>query len=472
LLKSEQTINAALAHWNVFLLDTIEPIICRYDRNPQVSGRPTIQQKGAPIKFKRPTSQQTILNGEVHNWYRIVHGYSDHLVKKLIDRFDLQPGQSVIDAFCGSGTTLVECMKNGINAVGIDANPSSCFSARVKTNWNLSSDRLLELLDDVRRRQSRSLRYDHSTDETYKYLRSSGMIKRGWISEEPLRKAIAIKSSISHLRTSNPYKNVLMLALISEVVQSASNIKFGPELYCAKKKSDAQVFAGFEVRVKTIAGDLDKVTFLDAGEVKVFHGDSRDCYELLKTRAPGPYAAAICSPPYPSEHDYTRNARLELAFLEEVYDRDTLRAIKKLMVRSHTKNIYKDDSDTKLVRRYSKVVEISETLKTRTKNCTHGFGRLYPTVVTEYFGGMKRHFSSMHKLLSPGAYCAYVVGDQSSYSQVSIPTADILSTIAGKCGFRTIEIEHWRTRWSSGASKRIAENILVLRRDQRTTHHG
>jgi hypothetical protein len=422
-----------------------------------------IEQRTLSIKPKVATSQQAILNGEVHNWYRIVHGYSDHLVKKLLDQFDIQPGQTVIDAFCGSGTTLVECMKHGINAVGIDANPSSCFAARVKTNWKLRSHRLLELLEEVGPKQRRALRYEHLSDATYRYLESSGMIARGWISPEPLRKAIAIKASVAKLATSTAYKNALTLALISEVINSSSNIKFGPELYCAKRKSDADVFAGFERRVRTFAADLKKVALLEAGVIHVFQGDSRECYEVAKGCATTPYAAAICSPPYPSEHDYTRNARLELAFLEEVSDLESLRAIKRSMIRSHTKNIYKGDTDSDLVRDYSQIAAIFKILKEKTRDCTHGFGKLYPKVVVEYFGGMKRHFISMKKLLQPGGYCAYVVGDQSSYSQVPIPTAEILSALATSAGFKTIRIEQWRTRWSTSTSKSVQENILILR---------
>jgi len=357
-------------------------------------------------------------------------------------------------------------MKHGINTVGIDANPSSCFAARVKTNWTLRSDKLSELLEEVRRRQRRALRYRHLSDPTYRYLESSGMIERGWISSEPLRKAIAIKASIANLTTSYAYKNALMLALVSEVIQGASNIKFGPELYCAKKKEDADVFSGFQRRVEKFAEDLEKVSLLRPGEVRVFQGDSRECYQLLKDRAAGPYSAAICSPPYPSEHDYTRNARLELAFLEKVSDLESLRAIKRLMIRSHTKNIYKGDTDADLVREYSQISAIVETLTKKTANCTHGFGRLYSKVVLEYFGGMKRHFRSIKKLLLPGAYCAYVVGDQSSYAQVPVPTAEILSGIARRVGFETIEIERWRTRWSTSTSKGLQENILILQRSR------
>lgn len=402
----------------------------------------------------------------MHNWYRIIQGYSDHLVNNLLDQFELRRGDAVLDAFCGSGTTLVECKKHGIDSVGIDANPSSCFSARVKTNWTLKSYRLLELLDDVRQRYRARLRSPtkYLSHPTYHYLESTGMLERGWISNRPLRKSIAIKSAIDSLPTTGPYKNALTLALIAEVIQGASNVKFGPELYCVKKRRDASVYSGFEERVEEMAMDLNAIAPLDHGSVEIFQGDSRTCYELLKPRISGRFSAAICSPPYPAEHDYTRNTRLELAFLGLVSDLKSLRAIKKNMIRSHTKNIYSDDNDAAHVSRISSVKEIVKKLERKTKNVDHGFGRLYPTVISEYFGGMRRHFESLGKLLKPKGMCAYVVGDQASYLRVHVPTAEILAVLAEKSGFRLIEIKRWRTRWSSATSREVDENILILQK--------
>ena len=357
-------------------------------------------------------------------------------------------------------------MKHGIDAIGIDANPSSCFSARVKTNWKIKSSRLLDLLEDVAKRQKLRLR---SKDKylghpIYDYLQTAGMLERGWISNQPLRKAIAIKSSIESLATSVAYKDALNLALIAEVVQGASNVKFGPELYCVKKRRDADVYAGFEQRVIQIADDLETVRKIDAGTASVVQGDSRDCHELLKPLRRGRFSAAICSPPYPAEHDYTRNTRLELAFLGSVFDRESLRIIKHRMIRSHTKNIYKGDDDSKLVGQNRFVKRIVKELERKTADIEHGFGKLYPTVISEYFGGMRRHFSSIHKLIKPTGLCAYVVGDQSSYLQVHVPTSKILSSIAKEVGFELIRIEPWRTRWSSSTSREVAENILILRK--------
>jgi hypothetical protein len=253
-----------------------------------------------------------------------------------------------------------------------------------------------------------------------------------------------------------------MLALIAEVTYGASNVRFGPELYCGEAIEDHDVLSGFSGRVKKMADDLDQVSGIVCGTADVFLGDSRYCSQMLKNRASGPYAAVICSPPYPTEHDYTRNARLELAFLEHVFDRESLRKIKKTMIRSHTKGIYKLDSDSKMVDENLKVQSIVRTLKRKVRSKDHGFARLYPKVVQEYFGGMKRHLMSIKSVLGPESHCIYILGDQSSYLRVHIRTAEILSSIAEDVGFKTLEVRHWRKRWSTTTAKELDENILVL----------
>jgi len=416
-----------------------------------------------PPQARKPTAQ-AILNGEVHNWYRLRLGYSDHLVSDLLGEFALSSGDCVLDPFCGSGTTLVECMKKGIDSVGIDANPSSCFASSVKTNWSLQGETLLTLLDEIegsvdryRRRHSRL-----KSDPTYVYLDSSGMLDRGWISPMPLAECLAIKQCISDLGTNANYKHALLLALIAEVVDGASNVKFGPELYCGPARKEADVLGGFVDRVETMAFDLRTVRKLPAkGKATVLQGDARKCASVLP-KSSGRFAAIICSPPYPTEHDYTRNARLELSFLEAVTDRETLRDVKRLMIRSHTKGIYKGDKDAALVKEHSVIQELVTELDRVTATKTHGFARLYSTVVQEYFGGMKRHLASARKRLRPKAKCAYIVGDQGSYLGVHIPTAKILASIAESLSFKVTEIRKWRTRWASVSGREIDEHIVLL----------
>ncbi|OGG57688.1 hypothetical protein A2765_06130 [Candidatus Kaiserbacteria bacterium RIFCSPHIGHO2_01_FULL_56_24] len=420
---------------------------------------------------KNPTSKknsdaQKFVNGEVHNWYRIILGYSDHLVSHLLDEFKIQPGQIVLDPFCGTGTTLIESKKRGVEAIGIDANPSSCFAARVKTNWSPNPQTLLDLIEPLTENYSRHERTKRlaQNDPTYAYLKESGMLKRGWISPRPLRKVLAMKAAIIDLKTQKKYRDLLTLSLISEVVSSASNVKFGPELYCGKAKKDHDVLSGVTKRIQTMVDDLKKTSLVKNVPTTVLEGDARYCGKILHASLlERKVDVIICSPPYPTEHDYTRNSRLELALLEEVRDRLSLQRIKRQMVRSHTKGIYVEDNDSDLVKDYLLINKIATQIEKKAAKKKHGFARLYSKVLKEYFGGMKRHFSEVKPLLAPGAFCAYVVGDQSSYLRVHIPTAQILSAIATEVGFEPVDIRTWRTRWSTTTSRKIEENILIFR---------
>ena len=60
-----------------------------------------------------------------HDWYRFVLSFPPHVVREYLERFGIDSRHRVLDPFCGAGTTIVECKKLGIPAVGIEANASS-----------------------------------------------------------------------------------------------------------------------------------------------------------------------------------------------------------------------------------------------------------------------------------------------------------------------------------------------------------
>jgi hypothetical protein len=411
------------------------------------------------------TSPQQHLNGEFHDWYRIVWGYSDHLVSKLIADFSLVPGDVLLDPFCGTGTTLVEARKARIASIGADANPVGVLASRVKTNWSLRSDRLTDNVDRVMRRAhgSPTRIHQYSQDLTYRYLAGSGHLDRGWISARPLRKALALKRAIHHEASDANYRDALLLVLLTTVVRNASNVRFGPELYCGVAKHDADVFDAFANRAAQMAMDL---TLAPKGTPKprVVVADSRKLDDPAYRIAKGSVRAIICSPPYPTEHDYTRNARLELAFLEAVTDRESLRGHKRRMLRSHTKGIYAGDDDGTHVTGVRSIKTLMREIDKRVAGRPHGFARLYSTVISEYFGGMQRHFRAVYPLLARGGRCAYVVGDQASYANVPVATASILAELAERAGLRVVSIEPWRDRLASVTARRMQEFILHLRK--------
>jgi hypothetical protein len=412
------------------------------------------------------TRPQSFRNGEIHDWYRIVLGYSDHLVASLIKEFGLKAGDCVLDPFSGSGTTAVECQKLGIDSWAIDANPSSCFATRVKTRWNIDPDRLVSCGKQLVKRAILARRNVVSLrkDATYGYLSSSGMLDRKWITSANLYDVLAIKCSIRRSRMAAPYSDLLLLALTHVLLNTASNIRFGPELYCLKTTRRANVIQAFNERVAKMADDLRIARGCPPGRTVTALGDARFLKQLDGRIPRDGFDAVICSPPYPTEHDYTRNSRLELALLEYVVDRASLRSIKKGMIRSHTKGIYTTDDDKRTLGENTRINRLVARIDRRAENKTYGFARLYGRVAKEYFGGMKTHFAAVLPVLKAGARCAYVVGDQCSYFRIRIPTAEILAELAKEVGFEVDKIRVWRKRWATTTQKYLPEHILILRK--------
>jgi hypothetical protein len=67
-------------------------------------------------------SNATIVDSDVvHQWYQIIMGFDWKLVNHIIDHLGVQSHHLVLDPFCGAGTTLVQCKKQGIQSVGITA---------------------------------------------------------------------------------------------------------------------------------------------------------------------------------------------------------------------------------------------------------------------------------------------------------------------------------------------------------------
>lgn len=77
-------------------------------------------------------SDTSPINGLTHNFYRYPARFSPKLVRAVIDTFT-EPGDLVLDPFVGGGTTLVESLVSGRNAIGADISSLATFVSEVKT---------------------------------------------------------------------------------------------------------------------------------------------------------------------------------------------------------------------------------------------------------------------------------------------------------------------------------------------------
>ena len=409
----------------------------------------------------------------VHDWYRFVLSFPPHLVREYVERFGVGPDETVLDPFCGTGTTLVECKKLGVPGIGVEAHPMAHLACRAKTDWRPEPAALAEA-EAFGRAATETLEADGVLDdpaleaatEPTRALRTlseerTRLLLKGSIGPRAQHKALVLLEWLDRL-AGPAHRPHLRVAFAHAVVHSASNLRFGPEVGLGRTRPDPPVVAPWLARVRRIVRDLEEVGrgARDTPAVALL-GDARQIGTLVE---PASVTAVVTSPPYPNEKDYTRTTRLESVLLGLVRDREELRRVKKGLVRSNTRGVYKADEDDRWVANHAEIGEIAAAIEARRVELgkTSGFERLYGRVTRLYFGGMARHLAELRVLLRPGARLAYVVGDQASYLRVPIRTGRLLADLAEGQGYRVVARDLFRTRWATATRQELREEVLVL----------
>ncbi len=420
--------------------------------------------------------------------FNFVLSYPSSTVAAILEELSPRAKATVLDPFCGTGTTLLECKRRGIGSIGIDSNPVCVAAARVKTNWRVSVPTVERELLRVLRASKAGYRQFGSAREYAKahgrylhplawpvfgrsargrYLQASGLLKRKWISPTPALKSLLLVEAIGRCEDSSA-RNLLLIALLGLLVPEFSNLKYGPELYCKKRRLDAEVFDVFELRVTELLAAIAEHRRNFPGAIsESFIGNSID--GALSRLGTGSISHVITSPPYPAEHDYTRMTRLELVFGGFVTSDSDLRRIKRAMIPSSSKNCYVDQPYYNSVKRFTGVRELRHAVLAASRSKTHGFARVYPRLVGDYFGAMYEHLRRLRRCLKPGATCAYIVGDQSSFFGVHIQTALILRRLlkSQRVGLEFLRQEVLRRNRQTARRREIPEILVYFRKPRR-----
>lgn len=407
-----------------------------------------------------------------HDWYRFVLSYPPHLVRQYLIEFELNENDLVLDPFCGTGTTVVESKLRGIPSIGIEANRFAHFAGSVKIAWDTNGDDLLDHAVGIKRRVLSQLNRQGISDEPFAHITvptelrqlspdQERIILKDSISPIPLHKALVLLDEIDRLKKTSFHK-YLRLAFANALVFKVSNLRFGPEVGIGRARHDVAVVGEWFGEIQKMCADLKAVESKDHVTARVILSDSRDAIGLLDGEK---VSAVITSPPYPNEKDYTRTTRLESVVLGFISDKYELREMKKSMLRSNTRGVYKGDDDDKYVANISEIQQIADDIELRRNELekTSGFEKLYAKVTKLYFGGMAKHLIQLQSILKPGAHLAYVVGDQASYLRVMIRTGQILKEVAKSVGYEPIRIDQFRTRFSTATKSDLNEEVVILR---------
>ncbi len=408
---------------------------------------------------------------QFHDWYRFVLSFPPQLVRHYIRQFNLGPDDVLLDPFCGTGTTLLESKFANIPSIGIEANSFAHFASSTKIDWSMDSRALWTIakkiqhatLDDFANQgiSDRPSEERHTVFLKTLTAEQEKLVLKDSISPLPLHKALVLLEHIKRYESTSYYK-YLAVAFANSLVYKISNLKFGPEVGVGKLKFDVPVVETWFEEISKICSDLAFVKGYSSAEAEVNHSDSRNLSDLVRKRS---ISAVITSPPYPNEKDYTRTTRLETVLLGLVNSRDELRTLKKTLLRSNTRGVYKGDDDDEYVKDIVEVQRLADEIEKRRIQLgkTSGFERMYAKVTKLYFGGIAKHLRELQSVLRPNARLAYVVGDQASYLRVMIRTGTIIGDIGKSLGYDLEGIDLFRTRFSTATKTDLNEEVVLLR---------
>jgi len=342
----------------------------------------------------------------VHDWYDFVLSFPPHLVREYLQRFDCGPDSLMLDPFSGTGTTLVECKKQAVPSLGIEANPLAQFASSVKLNWSVNPDALLAHAEKIGKYALHALNvngivdgFTASEDQIAALMSEDRLLSlspdafslllQNSISPLPLHKVLTLSRAIDLYRES-ALIGFERLALATLTVRQFSNLHFGPEVGVQKPKSDVEVVGAWLEMIERMVADLRYVRSQAGVPALSVLGDARALDEYLAGRK---ISAVFTSPPYPNEKDYTRTTRLEAVLLGFIRNKQELRALKQGLLRSNTRNVYVYDTDDQWAAQYPRVQRLAKEIEARRLELgkTSGFERLYARVTQLYFGGMARH---------------------------------------------------------------------------------
>ncbi len=84
----------------------------------------------------------------LHGWISYREGFSAELVERLLNEFGIASGDSILDPFAGSCTTLLTAKMLGIDAVGVEVLPNSHLAWEAKSRaFDYDLDELHQVRD-------------------------------------------------------------------------------------------------------------------------------------------------------------------------------------------------------------------------------------------------------------------------------------------------------------------------------------
>jgi DNA modification methylase len=414
----------------------------------------------------------------VHRWIPWIAGFSSEFVHDVFAHYI--PAQTsgpvtVLDPFCGVGTTLVEAALSGHNSVGFEINPYAALASRAKLEAAALSPSQFHLF--IVRFQ------EHMASD--KPLNQRALPPSFFNTRIPFfgvqtqNKVLCALRFIRGIRVP-PVRDLFSLAFGSVMV-SLSNYSYEPSLSSRPAsgkpmQDDAPVAEILLKKLQAMHSDIQWLRsqmkkFERVPKGQVIADSFMNAESYLEADS---IDLVVTSPPYLNNYHYVRNTRPQLFWLGFVRKPKDLKRLETENFGKYWQTV-RDMQPLALDFENARLTQLLERIRAvNIDRGTYGGGG-WANYAVSYFNDTNKFCEVLGRILKPKGYAVIVVGN-SILQGVEIPIDNVFSEIAARHGLKTENIHVLRqkrvgasivgssVRQGEKTKAKLYESAVVLRR--------
>jgi len=376
----------------------------------------------------------------VHRWVPWIAGFSSDFVRQALEKH-LDHKGTVLDPFAGVGTTLIESIRLGHNAIGFEINPYAALACHIKLNARLIDAALLKTEIS---KCSEFYREKTIVDYVPRSLPPEGFHTRDdFYSPKVLHKVLIIQDFISTIDDNN-IQDLFRLAFAATMVRY-SNYSYEPSLTrrVSSGKSEILDFPVCETILCKLAEIAEDVTWLQSqipNQTLCTSVTNDSFFNYKQYLAPQSVDLIVTSPPYLNNYHYNRNTRPQMYWLGYAATPKDLKSLETANFGKYWQTVREQEYlglDFSLPN-----TDIDNTLKllrsiNQEKKIYGGNG--WANYAASYFNDCRKLALGICYCLKPGGTALIVIGN-SILQGITIPTDQYFAKIAEAEGLELVEI--------------------------------
>lgn len=321
---------------------------------------------------------------------------------------------TLLDPFCGSGTTLVIAQELGINSVGIDINPYATLLSFVKTHKYNRTD-VCDAISTIKNNLEQESNFPIYDFDNI----------RKWFRDDIIKSLSQIRHCI--LLENNQDIRKFFWICLSEVIFKFSNDRTSTfKLHALpKEKIDLIEDKCMEYFIKIINDNSEYLNYSNITSSNIIYGDSSS---IIDYKLKGEFDIICTSPPYGDNPTTVTYGQASILFLKWIDSKDLYcsqellekyTTIDKISVGGEKRKII-NTKDIKLLKDFLDKISLKKQAK-----------------VINFFEDYYISLKCMKKCLSKSGYLIMTVGNR-SVDTVRQPLDNITIEIAGKMGLQVV----------------------------------